>query len=324
MQKNRSNIVLPAIVFVVVATLLAIVQTIPEKPLLLAERLFRYGGWMQVALVSVYAGFLTFNMQFRERREKFRVFSWLAFSIVFYSQLILGIGVDSVFLMTGKLHLPVPAVILAGPLYRFSSWFMIILFLSTVILTGPAWCSQLCYFGAFDAVAARGKKKRGSARFIVKLVVLVVIVVTALALRMLRGSGSIATLLGILVGIVGLAIVLFISRKRGSMYHCTHYCPIGTIVNNIKKISPFRYRINDNCVKCYGCLKSCRYFALSKEGIFKGYIGNTCTYCGDCITSCNRGAFEYRFAGLSPQTAEKLWIILTVSMHALFIAIARV
>lgn len=324
MQRNRSDIILPAIVIIVVSTLLAIVQTVPDKPLLLAERLFRFGGWLQVALVTAYAGFLAFQMQFRERRERYRVFSWLIFSIVFYSQLILGIGVDSLFLMTGKLHLPIPAIILAGPIYRFSSWFMVILFFSTLLLTGPAWCSQLCYFGAFDAVAARGKKKNGKAKFWLKPMVLIVIVAVAFTLRVLNSSGETATLLGILFGISGLSIVIFISRKRGYMYHCTHFCPIGTIVNNVKKISPFRYGINDNCTKCNRCIKSCSYFALSKEGLANGAIGRTCTYCGDCITSCRHDAFEYRFPGLTPLAAERLWIILTVSLHALFIAIARV
>ncbi len=324
MQINRSDIILPAIVITVVSTLLAIVQTVPDKPLLLAERLFRFGGWLQIAIVAAYAGFLSFHMQFREKREHYRVLSWLIFSIVFYSQLILGIGVDSLFLMTGKLHLPFPAIILAGPVYRFSSWYMIILFFSTVLLTGPAWCSHLCYFGAFDAVAARVKKRRGEASFWLKPVVLTLIVAIAFILRVLKGSGETATLLGILLGVIGLSIVIFISRRRGYMYHCTHFCPIGTIVNSIKKISPFRYRINDNCTKCNRCIKSCSYFALSKEGLANGVIGRTCTYCGDCITSCRHDAFEYRFLGLSAVAAERLWIILTVSLHALFIAIARV
>ena len=78
----------------------------------------------------------------------------------FFGQLALGIFADPIFLMTGKLHLPIPAVILAGPLYRFEGLFMPILFISTLLLSGPAWCSQLCYFGAFDAWSARGKLER--------------------------------------------------------------------------------------------------------------------------------------------------------------------
>ena len=105
-----------------VGGLLSIVQVMPKNPLLIGERLFPYGGWI--------------------------------------GQLALGIFADPIFLMTGKLHLPIPAVILAGPLYRFEGLFMPILFISTLLLSGPAWCSQLCYFGAFDAWSARGKLER--------------------------------------------------------------------------------------------------------------------------------------------------------------------
>ncbi|HDJ22855.1 MAG TPA: 4Fe-4S binding protein [Candidatus Aminicenantes bacterium] len=63
------------------------------------------------------------------------------------------------FLMTGKLHLPVPALILAGPIYRGTLSFMLILFLVTIVLVGPAWCSHLCYVGAWDDIACRRKRR---------------------------------------------------------------------------------------------------------------------------------------------------------------------
>ena len=55
--------------------------------------------------------------------------------------------------MTGKLHLPVPALIVAGPVYRGSVGFMLILFLCTILLVGPAWCSHLALHAAFLGVA---------------------------------------------------------------------------------------------------------------------------------------------------------------------------
>ena len=143
-----------------VGGLLSIVQVMPKNPLLIGERLFPYGGWIQVILAMLYGGWLCYKMQDRQERPKWRKRAWLLFSIVFFGQLALGIFADPIFLMTGKLHLPIPAVILAGPLYRFDGLFMPILFISTLLLSGPAWCSQLCYFGAFDAWSARGKLER--------------------------------------------------------------------------------------------------------------------------------------------------------------------
>lgn len=153
-MKTRRTVIITVLL---VGGLLSTVQVMPKNPLLIGERLFPHGGWIQVILAMLYGGWLCYKMQDRQERPKWRKRAWLLFSIVFFGQLALGIFADPIFLMTGKLHLPIPAVILAGPLYRFEGLFMPILFISTLLLSGPAWCSQLCYFGAFDAWSARGK-----------------------------------------------------------------------------------------------------------------------------------------------------------------------
>ncbi len=83
------------------------------------------------------------------------------FSMVFFAQLLLGLAGIEKLLMTGKLHLPVPALIIAGPLFRGEGVFMLILFAATVLLVGPAWCSYLCYIGAWDNYAATAQKRPG-------------------------------------------------------------------------------------------------------------------------------------------------------------------
>lgn len=94
----------------------------------------------------------------RPKRSEARV--WLMFSGVFFAQLVLGLLGAERFLMTGNLHLPVPAVILAGPLCRGEGFFMLILFLCTVLIVDPAWCGWLCYIGAWDNVAASARRPR--------------------------------------------------------------------------------------------------------------------------------------------------------------------
>ena len=193
-----------------VGGLLSIVQVMPKNPLLIGERLFPYGGWIQVILAMLYGGWLCYKMQDRQERPKWRKRAWLLFSIVFFGQLALGIFADPIFLMTGKLHLPIPAVILAGPLYRFDGLFMPILFISTLLLSGPAWCSQLCYFGAFDAWSARGKleRKRFPYHKQMRYSVLFLVMLGAILLRIFGASGKIATAFGIA------AIFLAIRRLR--------------------------------------------------------------------------------------------------------------
>lgn len=125
---NRQSLYSSIITAFSIAVLLIIVQVVPAKPLLLLERLFPLGGWIQINIAIIYGALLCYKMQDRKERPKWRIRAWLLFSIVFFGQLLLGILVNPVFLMTGKLHLPVPAVILAGPLYRMEGLFMPILF----------------------------------------------------------------------------------------------------------------------------------------------------------------------------------------------------
>ena len=148
---------LPVAVFILTFILLAFVQVKVERPMILAERFIKGGGWAEIFLISIYGAFVIYKMQDPVNVPEWRKITWTIFSVVFFSQLIIGLSGFEKFLMTGKLHLPIPMMIIAGPIYRGQLSVMTILFLSTVILTGPAWCSQLCYFGAFDNLAAGGK-----------------------------------------------------------------------------------------------------------------------------------------------------------------------
>lgn len=326
MVSERKDILSLILTVTLTGALLSAVQVMPPNPLLLGERWIRGGGWIQVALAMLYAGWLCLKMQDRKERPVWRKRAWLLFSIVFFGQLALGILADPIFLMTGKLHLPIPAVILAGPLYRFEGLFMPVLFISTLLLSGPAWCSQLCYFGAFDAWSARGKMEREIFPYHKRMrySVLFLVVAGAILLRLLGASGTVATVLGLMVGLIGLLIMSLLSRKRRKMIHCSSYCPIGTMVSFLKYLSPFRLRLTKDCCHCMACTNACRYDALHREEIERGKIGPTCTYCGDCLSACRHGAIVYRFPGLRPANAERLWIIVTVVLHTCFLMIARI
>lgn len=322
---NRKRWSLPVLVILFVAPVLIGLE-ISSPRMLIAERFMRGAGWLQMILVLVYAGFLAFHMQDPEKAPKWRGISWSIFSIVFFLQLLLGLLVSDKFLLSGELHLPVPAMILAGPFHRAELSFMTFLFLSTVALTGPAWCSQLCYFGAFDHWAARSKTSGRSVAFSAPLrwTTLAVTISVALVLRLLGASSLISTTLAALFGLIGLAVMLIFSRNRKTMVHCTVYCPIGTLVHLLKKINPFRLRISPHCTRCMRCLSHCRYDALHREDILNGTPGHTCTLCGDCLAGCPHNAIAYKFFRLSAQNARFLWLFLTISLHALFLAIARI
>ena len=121
---------MPLMVFLLTAFLLTFVQIKAENPMLLLERFITGGGWIEIAIISFYGALVACQMQDPDKVQLWRKFTWFAFSVVFFSQLILGLLGYEKFLMTGKLHLPVPMMILAGPIYRGQASVMTILFLN--------------------------------------------------------------------------------------------------------------------------------------------------------------------------------------------------
>ena len=326
-MRTKRPLGLPLAVFLFVLLLLGPVQLKVENPMLLLERFMPGGGWVEMAVIALYGALVAYHMQDPAKVQVWRRYTWLAFSVVFFLQLVLGLLGFEKFLMTGKLHLPVPMMILAGPVYRGQFSVMSILFLSTLILSGPAWCSHLCYFGAIDSISARGKTTRIPIRnlWALKSTVLLLVIAAAIALRWMKVSALTSTLLAIGFGVIGLGMILLLSRKEGRMVHCTAYCPIGTIVNLGRFVNPMRLRIErDSCTECMACRSSCKYNALNPQDIAHRKPGLTCTLCGDCVSSCHAGSIHYRFPGLSSRRARQLFLLISISLHAATMALARI
>lgn len=277
-------------------------------------------------VVAAYGAFLSHRMGSAADSARWRIISWGVFAGVFFTQLALGLLASDIFLMTGKLHLPIPAMVLAGPLYRGETSVMTILFLSTLLLSGPAWCSHLCYFGALDAWASSRSKPLSTGtkwKWAVKFSILFFVVAATLILRWFQVPILLATSLAVAFGIVGIGIMIFVSGRKGSMIHCVLYCPIGTLVNLLRYVNPFRMAIAPSCNSCMKCNMVCRYDALKPEDIKSGVPGITCSLCGDCLGSCRQNSIHYKFLGLSPVAARNLYLIITVTLHTVFLAVAR-
>jgi ferredoxin-type protein NapH len=317
---------LPLTVFGLTFFLLAIVQIKVDRPMILAERFIEGAGWIEIIIISLYAAFVVYKMQDPFNVPHWRKITWTIFSVIFFTQLAIGLSGFEKFLMTGKLHLPIPMMILGGPIYRGQLSVMTILFLSTVILTGPAWCSHLCYFGAFDNIASSGKTSREALKHkgAIKSTVLVLVIAMALVLRWFNVSLLISTIIALAFGITGIGIMILISLKRKKMVHCVMYCPVGTIVNGLKHINPFRMYIDHTCTLCMHCTKYCKYDALNASDIKKGKPSITCTLCGDCLAGCQHNSLKYKFLTMNPDRARNFYLILTISLHAACIAFARI
>ena len=325
----RQRLIVALSAFLLTGATLAVLQSKSGTPLLLPERFVPGAGWPLGVLLAVYAAWLVHRMAEARTASRWRRRAWLLFSVVFFTQLAVGLAGEQRFLMTGRLHLPVPALIVAGPIYRGSGLFMPILFLSTVVLVGPAWCSHLCYVGAWDNAAAAARRRplrlpawtRGLRWALSLLVVLV-----ALALRLSGASATLALALGLAFGLAGVALMLLASRGQGTMVHCTVYCPIGLAANLLGKLSPFRVRIGPACTDCAACTPACRYGALEPEHVARRRPGLGCTLCGDCLDRCRDGQLSYRFAGRGGggATVRCAFLVLAVSLHAIFLGVARI
>jgi polyferredoxin len=217
-------------------------------------------------------------------------------------------------------------MIIAGPIYRAQLSFMTILFVSTILLTGPAWCSQLCYFGALDNLSAQGKTKMAKLKNqrTIKSTILVLVVSMALTLHWFNVSSLIATIIAIGFGIAGIGVMIVFSRKRKKMVHCIVFCPVGTIVNLAKPVNPFRMYIDTNCDLCMKCTSLCKYDALNLHDIKNKKPGFNCTYCGDCLAACHQTSIKYKFFNLKPETARNLYLFLTISLYAATLALAKI
>ena len=312
--------------FLIALGIMVPVQLNMDPAGLLLERFLPSGGWWELVGLAFYAGWLSDRLTDARQIRKLRPKLWLMFSAIFFTQLVLGVlGLDKL-LMTGKLHLPVPALIAAGPLFRGGGLFMAILFTTSVVLVGPAWCSWLCYIGAWDDRFSRSRRRPDRLppwRNRMRVTVLLVVLGTAFLLGRLGVGTFTAGWLAASFGLVGVGLMVFWSRKRGHMTHCTAWCPMGWIATRLGKVSPWRLKITSACTDCGACTPACRYDALYPEDVRRRVPGEACTLCGDCLSNCPTGSIGINFPGLTPSRARVVFLAMVAAMHAAWIGVAR-
>ncbi len=323
---NHPGALVQGLTFLLTVAGLAVARQRAPLDIILFDRFFPGGGWLAIILLGSYAAWVAGRMLQPNTSARWRRSIWLLFSAVFFLQLALGLLGFERFLMTGTLHLPVPALIAAGPLYRGEGWFMAILFAVTLVLAGPAWCSHLCYIGAWDNLAATSKRRAGALPGWTKTLrwsICLTVLATAAVLGRSGLPAALAVTLASAFGLGGVAIMLTWSRQSGMMNHCTTYCPMGLLANIFGKINPWRIAVRPECCRCGVCSRFCRYGALSAPDIERGRAGFPCTLCGDCLSGCPHGHLHYRFPGLTADAARKGFIVIIVALHAIFLGVAR-
>ena len=81
---------------------------------------------------------------------------------------------------------------------------------------------------------------------------------TAAGLRALGASTVAASATALAFLLLGLLVMLFVSRRLGLMVHCSFWCPMGLFANLLGKLSIFRLRIGPECTACGACSPTCR------------------------------------------------------------------
>lgn len=321
-QVNRARVA----AFLATGALCAFPNAIMRDPVpLLAERFLAGTGWLEVIALATYAGWIAGLLVATPRTAAIRMRLWLLFSVAFFAQLFLGLAGVERLLMTGTLHVPVPAVIVAGPVFRGEGFFMPVLLGATILIGGPMWCSWLCYVGAWDNFASRARLPGPATkhREWIRIAILTATVAVALILRETGASSWMAAGVALAFGAGGVAVMATVSRQRGTMMHCTAYCPIGLIVNLAGRLNPFRMRIAPDCTGCQACARACRYQALRPEDISARTVGMTCTLCGDCTSTCHGGFISYRFPGLLPAAARATFLTMAAVAHTVCLGFGR-
>lgn len=279
-------------------------------------------------LAGLWAAWVAGCLADRHTAVTARLWTWRLFSLVFFGQLLLGLTLDGRFLLSGNLHLPVPGVILAAPLYRGGGYFMLILFGVAVLLAGAAWCSQLCYFGVWDAgTAARGRVRPVPAWLPrLRLALLGLTLLAPVLLRLAGAPLGVALACGLLPGLLLPFCAVLFSRKLGFGTYCLGVCPLGLVASVLGRLSPWRVRRTSACNRCGACARACRYGAMTPERLDQDTPGSACALCRDCLAACRRNALSLGLYGTKKHgpAVESAFIALLASLHAVFLALARV
>lgn len=98
--------------------------------LLLGERVLPWQGvnGLVILLLAWWGGYCAEGLLNPQASPRRRRLMWTVFASVFFLQFLLGVTVASSLLMTGRLHVPVPFMMISGPVYRGEGIFMLALF----------------------------------------------------------------------------------------------------------------------------------------------------------------------------------------------------
>lgn len=181
---------------------------------------------------------------------------------------------------------------------------LLILLIAVTFIFGRIYCSLVCPFGIFQEIIGFIKQKfsKSSRQVNFPLKYFVAAVVwgiflggTALGIRYVEPYslfGAAQTLS--VTGIAAIVLVIAAIFVKDRIF-CTNFCPVGTILGLISKVSPNKIYISDICVSCGMCERNCPSGCINSRE--KTVDNETCIKCLKCLSVCPQGGIKY---GIQP------------------------
>ena len=235
-------------------------------------------------------------------------------------------------------------VIFPGELVAGATFFLI--WLGSSLAVGRGWCSWGCFYGGWDELFSRLRKRTVIKHIDRKwtllpfAILLAIVLLSALTyspvycqwlcpfktITEFEAPTSAMTMVTFVIFIalfLGLVIMLpLLARKR---IQCAIFCPFGAMQSLFNKINIFDVRIDPaKCTKCKACMRNCPTLSLDENSLSTGKPLLSCTKCAQCIDACPQGAVSYHIkgtpVGLRPATARLLFLYPAWMMYALMFA----
>ena len=110
-----------------------------------------------------------------------------------------------------------------------------------------------------------------------------------------------------------LALLVLVSIKYGRIY-CTTWCPVGTLLGLVSKLSLFKIRIQEeNCTSCGLCSKACKAGCIDYRN--KTVDFERCVGCFNCLSACPSHGVHFQMTDktnrktFEPERRQHLWLL---------------
>ncbi|MBP5366002.1 MAG: 4Fe-4S binding protein [Bacteroidales bacterium] len=218
---------------------------------------------------------------------------------------------------------------------------MLVIVAVAALLLGRAFCSWGCFYGGWDDMTSRIRKRpiirriNTSFKYFSFAMLILMALWSAESLipqycnwlcpfkavtegeRIVDGL-TLAKNIIFYTLFIGLVVVLPILTKK--RIQCATFCPMGALLSLFNKINIFVVSPDrEKCTGCNKCVAKCPLMAMRKNHV----PSMTCAKCGRCVDSCPTEAMNFRIRGtsakVSASTARTIFLYLAFSFMVIFL-----